>query len=111
MLIATAFNCQAGGGLQYASSFCLHLCRKKDESTTQSSVGCRICGVLVHNTRTGDTWRADKHWGKTLTHTNIPEAFLRFADNGELRTRCWPAITPPGVFANYLAGVPACLLT
>lgn len=56
--------------------------RRKDESTTQSSLGFRVCGLLVHNSRTGDCWRADRHWGKTLTPDNVHEAFNKYADNG-----------------------------
>eukprot|EP00879_Flechtneria_rotunda_P024184 GHRR01025632.1.p1 GENE.GHRR01025632.1~~GHRR01025632.1.p1 ORF type:complete len:280 (+),score=86.93 GHRR01025632.1:597-1436(+) len=58
--------------------------RLKDASTTQASLGFRVCGVLVHDCKTGSSWRADRHWGKTLTADTVHQAFHKFADNGYL---------------------------
>uniref|UniRef100_A0A383WJ42 Inositol polyphosphate multikinase n=1 Tax=Tetradesmus obliquus TaxID=3088 RepID=A0A383WJ42_TETOB len=58
--------------------------RAKDESTTQASLGFRVCGVMGAAGSSGQAWRADRHWGKTLTADTVGEAFTRFADNGVL---------------------------
>jgi hypothetical protein len=58
-------------------------CRAKDESTTQASLGLRVCGVMVAQPGSGQVWRVDRHWGKQLTPDTVGHAFTRFADNGE----------------------------
>ncbi|GBG00134.1 inositol polyphosphate multikinase beta-like [Raphidocelis subcapitata] len=67
--------------------------RSKDEATTQSSLGFRICGVRVARLD-GSVWRADRHWGKGLGPEGAVDALRRFADNGLL--------APGDVFAPAL---------
>jgi hypothetical protein len=55
--------------------------RSKDESSTQATLGFRICGVKVARAD-GREWRADRHWGKRLGRADALDALRRFADNG-----------------------------
>lgn len=76
-----------------------HNCRSKDESTTQSTLGFRLCGMVLQrhpgsNGSSGsncdssscEVERYDRHWGKALTAEGVSEAFRRYADNGEFLT-------------------------
>eukprot|EP00877_Chromochloris_zofingiensis_P007959 jgi/Chrzof1/3416/Cz12g24150.t1 len=58
--------------------------RKKDESTTQSTLGFRICGVQVYNQQTGQVWKVDRHWGKGLTAADMVDALCKAANTGVL---------------------------
>jgi len=57
--------------------------RSKDESTTQASLGFRICGVKVTRAD-GSEWCADRHWGKGLGQESVLEALRQFTDTGEM---------------------------
>ncbi|KAI8467791.1 MAG: hypothetical protein J3K34DRAFT_523417 [Monoraphidium minutum] len=58
--------------------------RSKDEGTTQSSLGFRLCGVKA--TRLGgDEWCEDRHWGKALDESGVVGALRRFTANGALQ--------------------------
>lgn len=60
-------------------------CRAKDATTTQATLGFRLCGCIVHDAQRGGTpLRRDRHWGKALTPKAACAALAAFADNGYL---------------------------
>jgi hypothetical protein len=65
--------------------------RSKDESTTQASLGFRICGLQVFRRREGRMRKEDRHWGKRLAAGDVAPALLDFADNGAHAEVPWPA--------------------
>jgi hypothetical protein len=67
----------------YASGCRCCFLRAKDASTTQASLGFRVCGVRVAPAASGQVWAVDRHWGKQLTAATVGQAFTRFAGNGE----------------------------
>jgi hypothetical protein len=77
-------------------------CRCKDASTTQSTLGFRLCGMVVQQAAAASSiplqqqgagagsssaghrvLRRDRHWGKQLTADTMADALRSFADNGE----------------------------
>lgn len=57
-------------------------CANKDASTTQSSLGFKICGMQVYRHSRGGYWRASKRWCKKLPEPLIDNALLSFVHNG-----------------------------
>ncbi len=67
----------------------LHCARRaKDQSTTQASLGFKICGMQVYRHSQGGYWRASKRWCKTLPAELVDKPLLSFAHNGELGLAC-----------------------
>eukprot|EP00890_Picochlorum_soloecismus_P000422 jgi/Picsp_1/1380/NSC_04859-R1_inositol polyphosphate multikinase alpha len=56
-------------------------CQMKDGSTTQSSLGFKICGMQVYRHRKRGYWRASKRWCKTLPEPLVDQALESFAHN------------------------------
>ena len=56
-------------------------CQKKDSSTTQASLGFKICGMQVYRHGRGGYWRASKRWCKTLPEPLVDQALTSFVHN------------------------------
>lgn len=77
----------------WADPATLAKCRSKDETTTQSTLGFRLCGLKASRADddgggggggSKEEWCADRHWGKTLRGaSDVDGALERFASNGE----------------------------
>lgn len=55
--------------------------RQKDENTTQSSIGFKICGWQTYDATRRKFLRVSKSKCKTMSKDEVREAFIRFADN------------------------------
>lgn len=64
--------------------------RLKDESTTQATLGFRLCGVKAPRLD-GSVWTADRHWGKGLDRAGAADALRRFTENGWRPAGAWRA--------------------
>lgn len=56
-------------------------CKRKDATTTQASLGFKICGMQVYRHARGGYWRASKRWCKTLPEALVDKALASFANN------------------------------
>lgn len=56
-------------------------CRRKDASTTQGSLGFKICGMQVYRHGKGGYWRASKRWCKTLPPPRVGQVLASFTHN------------------------------
>lgn len=56
-------------------------CMEKDASTTQSTLGFKICGMQVYRNSLQGFWRASKQWCKTLTEASVDNALQSFVHN------------------------------
>lgn len=56
-------------------------CKEKDASTTQSTLGFKICGMQVYRNSLQGFWRASKQWCKTLTECSVDNALESFVHN------------------------------
>ncbi len=77
-------------------------CREKDESSTQCTLGFRLCGLQVFRASEQAVTKKDRHWGKKLTEADVVPALLEFADNGGclhgcLGFRLWSLQQTPSV--------------
>lgn len=69
----------------WADASYVEKCKSKDASTTQSSLGFRICGLKVFQRVMDEYWAADRHWGKLLSAEEVVQALRRYTDNNVLR--------------------------
>jgi hypothetical protein len=64
--------------------------RQKDQATTQSRLGFKICGMQVYRHGQCGYWRASKRWCKTLPEALVNNALASFAHNGRQQAQCAP---------------------
>jgi len=57
--------------------------RKKDESTTTVTLGIRICGLRVFQSKKNEYIVKDKPWGKKVKDNSMNESIGLFFNNGE----------------------------
>jgi hypothetical protein len=65
----------------HADSSYIERCRQKDSTTTQATLGFKICGMQVYRHARGGYWRASKRWCKTLPEVLVDKALVSFAHN------------------------------
>lgn len=66
--------------------------RIKDQETTQSLLGFKVCGMQVYRQCQGGYWRCSKRWCKKMPEGAVDKALWTFAHNGMLRRACCGAV-------------------
>ncbi|CAI5473590.1 unnamed protein product [Closterium sp. Yama58-4] len=72
-------------------------CLVKDSTTTSGTLGYRVAGMQVQDSRTGAMWRAGRKWCQNLTNQQMPAVFRLFFSPT-------PTADAPGIDAIAPAG-------
>lgn len=71
-----------------ASPEYIEKCKVKDESSTSSALGFKVCGLQVFNGTSDDYWRPGKQWSKCLDVERVRDVIRRFCGRGPKSTMC-----------------------